>query len=136
MTEKTCNECGVRVGDSVLICHPAFGSLVMKVKKLHNDYVEGLVWVEESYGHFNMPDDYHGYNDYMNFPISCIRKNYGAENREAEMTDKTCGECGHRCPTCGRCDNFMSPFIGNLVYPMHPACPEFKEASDDADRSL
>lgn len=68
------NKKNLKPGTNVIITHPAFGTLSMEVKKITGKYVEGLVWLEEGYYQPNMPEDYHGEYEYMNFPITCIRE--------------------------------------------------------------
>ena len=58
----------------VLINHPQFGSLWLTRAKIVDGYVEGLVWDSSDAGSPYMPDDYMGHYEYMNFPVSCIRK--------------------------------------------------------------
>jgi len=64
----------LKKGNEVLITFPGLGTICLTVKKIVDDYVEGLVWQEEGYYQYNMPEDYHGEYEYMNFPISCIKE--------------------------------------------------------------
>ena len=75
MKEKQYNftEEEVAKAKTATITYPAFGTLLMEIKEVKNGTVEGLVWQEEGYYQYNMPEDYHGEYEYMNFPISCIR---------------------------------------------------------------
>jgi hypothetical protein len=62
----------IPIGKTAIITYPGYGTLAMDIVKVENGFVEGLVWFEGS--GFNMPEDYHGENEYMNFPITCIRE--------------------------------------------------------------
>ncbi len=64
----------LRNAKSVIITHPYFGSLYMRVERLSNGYIEGLVWDGSERGSPYLPDDYYGEYNYMNFPISCVRE--------------------------------------------------------------
>ena len=60
------------------ITYPTMGTVGMEIKKVTKAddgkwYVEGLVWEETGYYQYNMPDDYHGEDTWMNFPITCIK---------------------------------------------------------------
>lgn len=59
---------------SVLVRHPAFGSLWLSSARIVGNYVEGEVWDESSVGSPYMPDDFHGEAVLMNFPKGCIVK--------------------------------------------------------------
>ena len=70
------SEKDIEIGKTSIITHPGFGTLAMEVKNITNGFVEGLVWEETGYYQFNMPEEYHGEYEYMNFPISCIKEIY------------------------------------------------------------
>lgn len=68
----------IETATHVTIIYPTMGTLLMEVKKVvrasdERWYVEGLVWREDGYYQFNMPEEYHGEYEYMNFPITCVR---------------------------------------------------------------
>ena len=59
---------------SVLINHPAFGSLWLDNAEIENGYVVGEAWDDSDVGSAYLPDDYQGEAVCMNFPAACIRK--------------------------------------------------------------
>jgi len=65
----------IKRAKNVVIVHPAFGTIYMEVKKIleKEKIVEGLVWDESDCCQYNMPEDYRGEYEYMNFPFSCIK---------------------------------------------------------------
>ena len=66
----------IQGASGAVIIHPAFGTLYMSIKKVlpKKGIIEGLVWNETGYYQYNMPEDYHGEYEYMNFPFTCIKK--------------------------------------------------------------
>jgi len=66
----------IKKAKSAVIVHPFFGTLSMEIKKVlpKEKIIEGLVWDEVGHNQFNMPPDYHGQYEYMNFPFTCIKK--------------------------------------------------------------
>jgi hypothetical protein len=68
----------IKKAKEAIIVFPTMGTVLLEIKKVLNvkNYgwvVEGLVWQEDSDA-YNMPEDYYGEYEYMNFPISCIKK--------------------------------------------------------------
>lgn len=68
----------VKKSKGVIITYPTMGEFHMKVSDVvkasdGKEYVEGLVWQESGYYQYNMPEDFHGENEYMNFPLSCVK---------------------------------------------------------------
>ena len=45
----------------------------MDVKKIHDGFLEGLVFDDSQRGSSYLPDDYCGEYEYMNFPITSVK---------------------------------------------------------------
>ena len=77
----------IRAAEYATITYPTMGTLGMEIRDVIRAsdgkwYVEGLVWQEVGYYQYNMPDDYHGENEWMNFPITCVRAKRHSLNSE------------------------------------------------------
>lgn len=67
----------IKAAKHAVVVYPTMGSFGMNVSDVVKAsdgrwYVEGLVWHESGYYQYNMPEDYHGEYEYMNFPITCV----------------------------------------------------------------
>lgn len=66
----------VNKGDSVVVFYPGFGSVEMKDCEVKGKFVRGLVWNTGAVGSGNMPEDYRGEWEMMNFPLTSVTKVY------------------------------------------------------------
>lgn len=64
----------VKAAKGAIITYPGFGTIYLEVKRVVDGHVEGHAWQECGYYQPNMPEEYHGEYEYMNFPISCVRE--------------------------------------------------------------